>query len=64
VVYLQADKRISKKTQKNTKDTAQEKNTNQKLAECDHVEKGSEPIKQRSRILKYMKNPTHVKIAM
>jgi hypothetical protein len=35
--------------------TAQEQNTNGKNAECDHVKKGSEPKKQRSRVLKYMK---------
>jgi flagellar biosynthesis component FlhA len=42
----QADKRISKKTQKKKtgKKTAQEQNTNEKHAECDHVKKkkGSE----------------------
>jgi hypothetical protein len=40
---VQADKRISKKTQKKTRGkTTQEQNTNGKYAECGHVEKGSE----------------------
>jgi hypothetical protein len=51
-------------TKKTRRKTAQEQNTNGKHAECDHVEKGIEPKKQRSRILKYMKNPTHLKMTM
>jgi RAB protein geranylgeranyltransferase component A len=52
---LQADKHISKKTPKKTRrKTAQEQNTNGKLAECDHVKKAAK--KQQSKILKYMKN--------
>jgi hypothetical protein len=53
------------KTQKKTRrKTAQEQNTNGKHVECDHVKK-----RQRSRILqayenKYMKNPTHLRMAM
>jgi hypothetical protein len=41
-----------KKTQRKT---AQEQNTNGKHAECDHVKKGSEPKKQRNKILKHLK---------
>jgi hypothetical protein len=29
--------------------------TDEKHAECDHVKKGSEPKKQRSRLIKYIK---------
>jgi hypothetical protein len=62
---LLAGNRISKKTQKKTwRKTAQEQNTNEKHAECHHIKKGSEPKKQRSRILEYMKNPTPLKLAM
>jgi hypothetical protein len=62
---LQADKRKSKKTQKKTRrKTAQEQNTDWKHAVWPRNKKGSEPKKLRSTILKYMKNPTHLKMAM
>jgi hypothetical protein len=42
-------------TKKTRRKTAEEQETNGKQAECDHEKKGSEPKRQGSRILKYIK---------
>jgi hypothetical protein len=60
----------SARKQQNNEGKQHRKNTNGKHAEGDHVrKKGSEPKKQQSRIFqayenKYMKHPTHLKMAM
>jgi hypothetical protein len=52
---IQANRQTHEQGNNKNNEGKQRKNTNGKHALCDHVKKGSEPKKQRSRILKYMK---------
>jgi hypothetical protein len=60
----QADKWLSKKTPKNMKENRTGTKDKWKTCRVWPCKMGSEPKKQGIRILKYMKNPTHLKIAM